>query len=213
MNVCIGIISWFPDEIEIRDVRYNRIKELIRRCKINMPGVKIFIIAQNWKDIDIDDATVLKYDKLGITGARKELMNVFIKNTSYDYIVCFDDDFELNIAPKSFSKYLLILNSQQNKLIEYENYLMNMCAVSRYIASKYPFDEKISAELGTGFEDWIWISMIRKKDQAHYLKLPNMGLVSKPRKALVEDKYSTWINKDTNKDDLTEKSKKIIDSI
>lgn len=213
MKTCIGIISWLPDSEEVRSIRLKRLKNLIYKCRINMDNLHIFIIAQNWDHTEFKPRkymTVYYYDKLGITGAREELRKKFLES-DYDYMLCLDDDFELTDYKNEFDNYLKIATKMPGKLTVHKNYLMNLCVVSRYIAEKYPFDTTISAEDGTGFEDWIWVSVIENREPTRVMKLNNFKLAARERKELVNDEYSTWIGNCTNKDELTKKSKELID--
>lgn len=215
MKICIGIISWLPDDQEVREVRLKRLRDLVYKCRFNMEDLHIFIIAQNWKGDEFeprDYMTIYYYNKLGITGAREELRKRFLE-TKYDYIICLDDDFELTKCKVDFEGYIKEILRNPGKLFVFKNYLMNLCAMSRYIAEKYPFDTTISAENGTGFEDWVWVSVIEKKEPTHFRRLYHYNLAAKARKDLVEDKYSTWIENSTNKDDLTQKSLKLINEL
>lgn len=189
----------------------NRLNNLLKRCQQNFSNIHIMIIAQNWKDIVINDNNIViySYDKLGITNAREELRKKFLE-TDYDWMICFDDDFELNYNPERFNEYLLKVIRNPDCFIEYENYIMNLCAMSRYIARKYSFLNHVNAEDGQGFEDWIYVSIIQKADRDHYRKFSDMQLAAKKRKELVNDKYSTWINSNINKDEMTKKSIEII---
>ena len=201
-----------PDEEEVRKIRVERLNNLLDKCRYNLPELPILIVAQNWKGNEIPvkgNLTVFNYGKLGITKARDTLRKMFL-DTRYDYMICFDDDFEINKSPISFSKYIKILNTIPNAFIEYENYIMNLCAMSRYIAERYPFDESISAETGTGFEDWIYVSVIKNSDKEHYYNVRNLNLATRPRSELVNDKYSTWQNESVNKEDINQKSSQII---
>lgn len=211
IKTLIGIISWLPDEPETRWVRLKRLKSLLYMCEYNM-NLPIIIIAQNWKDVDIgkkDKTTIFYYDKLGITAAREELRKKFLE-TDYTHMLCLDDDFELNPLPVQFQMYFKRIAQVPDHFIEYENYLMNLCVMPRNIAEKYPFDTSISAELNTGFEDWVWVEVIKKKEPNKYSKISGLSLAAKSRRDLVEDKYSTWITKDVNKDELTKKSLQLI---
>ena len=211
MKIVIGIISWLPDDEEVRQVRLNRLNKLIVRCRQNFE-LPIMLIAQNYRDEDMTPRswlTIYRYDKLGITGAREELRKMFLAST-YDYVICFDDDFELARNSIGAKQYLQNIHMRPNFIFEYENYLMNLCAISRGIFEKFGFDKEISAENGTGYEDWIFISTVRNKCPSNYCKLANLGLASKPRSELVKDKYSTWQTGQEDKDDLTKKSLEII---
>lgn len=211
MKVIIGIISWLPDDDDVRKVRLNRLKELIVKCRQNFE-LPIMIIAQNYHGDELKETSWLKmfnYDKLGITGAREELRKKFLES-SYDYIICLDDDFELSSNKNAYNEYLRILSKIPNCLVEYENYLMNLCAISRWMFEKMDFDTSVSAELGTGFEDWVFISVAKSKYPTHCKRIKNLGLPAKKRSELVNDKYSTWIDSSVDKDDLTAKSKDLI---
>ena len=213
MKIIIGIISWLPDDQEIRKVRLDRLKKLIIRCRQNFE-LPIMIIAQNYNGDEFKEypwLNIFYYDKLGITGARRELRKKFLES-AYDYVICLDDDFELNPNKAGADQYLKNIHMRPNFFFEYENYLMNLCAISRWIFEKVDYDENISAENGTGFEDWIFVSVIRKKYPNHYLKLSNLRLPAKSRRELVGDKYSTWQTGDEDKDAITEKSRKIINA-
>ena len=84
LSKCIGIISYLPDNIEVRNRRKNKLLNLIFRCNylFNLP---IIIIAQNYRETDSDiinfkNCQVINFEKpLGITNARKELRKEFLK--------------------------------------------------------------------------------------------------------------------------------------
>ena len=214
-KICIGIISYLPDDEDRRLVRIQRLKKLLNRCDSNFKNLPILIIAQNWKDDVIasrENITVYNYDKLGITLARETLRQRFLEDTDYDYIICFDDDFELRCEPSKSKVYLNYLRKNPDCIIEYENYLMNFCAISRWIYERNPYNLEIDPELGTGFEDWIYISVVKRKYKEKSLTIKGLGIPLKPRSELVNDKYSTWIQDSTNKDTLSAKSSKIIES-
>ena len=96
ISICIGIISYLPDEEDVRKVRIARLNDLIYSCNktFNLP---IIIIAQNWKKEDrvniTQNCTIVFKDKLGITLARETLRKYFIEKTQYSHMICFDDDF------------------------------------------------------------------------------------------------------------------------
>ena len=205
-NVCIGIISWFPDINTIRGVRIRRLQNLINQCNLllNLP---IIIIAQNWNDNEIyitDNITVYNYNKLGITGARKELRKKFLES-EYDKIIMLDDDMELFNSKDNFKKYLELIN--KFPAIEYENFLCNLFAISKDLFSKLDYDN-IEAEKNEGYEDWIYISKLKKEFPNEVAKLTGLKLIPYNRHDLVNDRYSTW--KTANTKDLTEESRKII---
>ena len=211
MNTVIGIISWFPDDKKIRKVRIARLNKLLSQLR-SVCDLPIMILAQNWKGVEIsvtDNITICCYGKLGITGAREELRKKFV-DSPYEFMLCFDDDFEIVESKEKFDKFINTVTKCKDCFVEYENYLMNGCCISKYIANKYPFNADISAEKGTGFEDWIYVSIIKRTDNKHYVKVNGFGIIPKPRSEFVEDEYSTWQNEETNKTDITKKSIEII---
>lgn len=213
MKICIGIISYLPDEEESRKVRVQRLKKLLNRLDSNFKDLPILIIAQNWKEDEIpikSNVKVYKYDKLGITLARETLRKTFLDDTDYDYIITFDDDFELKCEPMKAKIYLSYLEKNPGCMIEYENYLMNFCAISREIYKNNPYNLNIDPEKGTGFEDWVWIALVKRnnKDKARTIK--GLGIALKKRSELVDDKYSTWLKPDTDKSIISSLSSKAI---
>ena len=213
MDICIGIISYLPDDEEARGVRISRLNDLIYTCN-RIFKLPIIIIAQNWKDSDniniTPNCTVVFRNKLGITVARETLRQYFVKKTDYSNMICLDDDFELTKNEKPARLYLNYIKSNRDKLIEYENYLMNLCVMPRNVAEKFEFDIKISPEDGTGFEDWIYIAMLQRNHPELYKKVKSLNLPAKSRKELVEDKYSTWITSETDKNSIDKASRDII---
>ena len=210
MNACIGIISYLPNDKTTRNVRINRLNNLIETLNdvFNLP---IIIIAQNWRnsEINLENVDIIKYyDKLGITKARETLRQVFCKETKYSNIICLDDDFELSDNPKFAKVYLRVIENNKDKLIIYENFLMNLAVFPRKIFEQNPFDLNIDPEKGTGFEDWIYISNLQKKYD--YRKIKDYGLSKKKRSELTNDKYSTWITKNTDKSKIGDASRQII---
>ena len=214
IKICIGIISYLPDDEESRVVRVQRLKKLLNRCEANFKNLPIIIIAQNWKDGEIslrNNVTTYMYDRLGITLARETLRKTFLENTDYDYIICFDDDFELKCEPTKSRIYLNYLMKNPGCIIEYENYLMNFCAISREIYKNNPYNLEVDPERGTGFEDWVWISLVKRKNKEKARTIKGLGIALKKRSELVNDKYSTWITENTDKVELDRKSWNLIE--
>lgn len=215
-DICIGIISYFPDDERVHEVRKNRLKELLQRLSFNLPNYPIFIIAQNWTSDDINDLSnsniqIETYEKLGITKARETLRLLFI-NSDYSWLFCIDDDFEINKNKSGFKKYISMLHKYKKGVIVYENYLMNLFSISKDIASKYSFLDCGDAELNTGYEDWVYVSVIENVEKNNFHYVNNLNLPSKKRKDLVNDSYSTWLNQ-INRQDLTKQSRALIDKL
>ena len=214
VNICIGIISYLPDNKEAREVRIKRLNNLLKTINATFK-LPVLIIAQNWKDNEIvfpanQIHQVNTYDKLGITLARETLRQVFIDETEYSHIICLDDDFEISDNPKLAQIYKYVIKSNPDMFIEYGNFLMNLAVFPRDIYKDNPLDTEIDAEKGTGFEDWIYMTNIQRKYPNRYRKVKDYGLSVHKRSELVEDKYSTWITDKTDKSELDRLSRDII---
>lgn len=210
---CVGIISYLPSDRKTRNVRISRLNNLINTLDktFNLP---IIIIAQNWKDNEIkltDNVKVIKYyDKLGITLARETLRQVFSDETEYSHIMCLDDDFEISDNPKLAQIYKYCIKSNPTSILIYENFLMNLAVFPRYVFESTQYDLDLDPEKGTGYEDWIYVSSLQKKFPKNYKKVKDFGLSVHKRSELINDEYSTWITKETNKSKLSVISRDII---
>lgn len=208
-NKVIGIISWFPDISSIRGVRIRRLQLLIDQCNrlMNLP---IIIIAQNWRNGEIslpENVQVYYYDKLGITGARKELRNRFLES-EYNKLIMLDDDMCLWENKDYFDKYLNKV--EESDIVIYKNYLINLLSVSKDILQYTKFDD-IDPEKGEGFEDWIFVSNLENKYKDKVCNIYNLKLIAYDRSQLTNDPYSTWDHGEHDKEDMTQKSRKIIE--
>ena len=145
MKVTIGICSYFPDEVEIRNIRIARLNNLLKQCN-DLFGLPVMIIAQNWKSITIPEGvtkapiTVHRYDEpLGITGARNELRTKFLES-NFDYLVMLDDDSYLKGTKKGAQIYLYDLLTNPDKFGVFKPSLMKLFAISKEVFKlvKYP---------------------------------------------------------------------------
>lgn len=109
MNICIGIISYLPDEQNLRDKRLNRLINLLKQCD-EFFKLPILLVAQNFKnDFNFMPINSKLYiynykNKLGITGARINLRKYFLMS-SFDNIILLDDDMKLTNEDNAI-KYL-----------------------------------------------------------------------------------------------------------
>lgn len=194
MELCIGIISYLPDDLEVREVRIKRLESLLNSCDIHFK-LPIIIVAQNWNEYSLpkifnSKIIIYKYkNKLGITRARSELRNLFLES-EFSHIIMLDDDMELSKNQKDFDYYLDTIRSKPE--IDYfyiENYLNNFCTLTKRGFFKVDYDLNVNPENGTGFEDWIF-SVKCNKVLPNYKMASNLPL--KPRKEFLNDKYTTW---------------------
>lgn len=211
VNICIGIISYLPDDNNVRNVRSQRLTNLLSQL-IDHFNLPILIIAQNWKDFKFDNnlIEIFTHEKLGITRARKELREIFLKS-SYDYMIMLDDDMELSDNQSDYDNYLNTITAYKKEYYYVKNFLNNFSVISKEGFKKVDYDINVDPEKGTGYEDWIFNEKCKKT-------LNNMNIkTSLPkfeRSHFLGDKYSTW---NLNDSDLVksneEKSRLILRSI
>ena len=140
MNIAIGIISYLPDDRKIRENRLYKLRMLLKKCEalFNLP---IILIAQNWKDTSILNKSIIEYryeEKLGITGARKELRKKFLES-SFDYLNMLDDD--CSIGGSDASAYLKQIQNNPDCFIEFKKTLLKLFAISKKIFALQDFPD------------------------------------------------------------------------
>lgn len=209
MNICIGIISYFPDDPNLRKERVTRANKVIDDCNrlFNLP---IIIIAQNWKNINCiyDNATIYKYDnKLGITGARKELRRKFLES-NYDYLIMLDDDAKLIGTPEDAKFYIYQITQHPGANYGvYKAMLLKLFAISKEMFREidYPDGE---AENGDFFEDMYLIMALEKKwpERKFLFSRGSLNDVSDS----ANDPNSTWYYKQYNKHDIGDRTRAMI---
>ena len=166
-NAIIGIISYLPDDTKIRNNRFKKLCNLIQQCNLIFDNLPIMIIAQNWKDDEVEELykpniSCLKFDKLGIVGARNKLREKFLE-TEYNYLIMLDDDVVLKGGPKQGQEYLRQLNLHKNGFWEFNVTLLKLFAISKDLFALEKFDENINPENEGGFEDRIFVNKLRVK--------------------------------------------------
>lgn len=200
LSKTIGIISYLPDDENIRKGRIKKLDNLLYKCSNLFPSINIVIIAQNWKDycpktygkiwVAVDS------DKpLGITEARKSLRRVFLDYCNTDYLIMLDDDCEL--SGTSGREYLKQIDDNPDCFIEFNKTLLKLFAISRYIFSQVDYDN-LSPEKGEAFEDRVFVNKLRKKfpDRRREFKDTLINEIS----ISTRDNLSTWYkNQDINK--------------
>lgn len=211
LNKLIGIISYFPIDLKIRQVRKNKLDTLIAKCNKVFNNLPIYIVIQNWNNEEItyfkEKYTNLtlssNYDKLGISKARSKLRNIFIQS-AYDYLIMFDDDSELQ--GDSGKEYLKQIDENPDCFIENSKSRLKLFAISKTIFKKLDFP-KIEVEKGEGFEDRIFFYTLTKKFPEAHKKFHNTGLTESSTAS--EDLNSTWYTQQ-NITSMLSKTEKII---
>lgn len=209
----IGIISYLPDDQNIRVPRFSNLLKLLSECfKFELP---IMIIAQNWGQEEIKHLQKLciikTYPKLGIVGARRELRKQFI-SSEFDYLIMLDDDCLLQAEPTGIKDYLAEIDAHPSGAGEFRNTLLKLYAISKDLLSQVEFDESISAEGGVGFEDTIFVNTVRHKfkDKVYTFKCRGQNINEISVNA--RDPLSTWYT-DQDLNNMLVYTHKIIDNM
>lgn len=206
----IGIISYFPDSVEVRNQRLGKLIHLIKCCDtlFNLP---IIIIAQNWKGesqyIKSKNVKIVEFkNALGIWGARNELRTTFI-NSIYDYLIMLDDD--CLILGTDSKEYLRQIDINPNCFIEFNKTLLKLFAISKTLYKKVEIP-KIEPEKQDGFEDRVFVNYLRKK-YPDKRRVFNTSL--KEFSINTADKCSTWFNDKIDLKTMNKKTESFINHI
>jgi hypothetical protein len=183
----IGIISYLPDDTEIRFKRELLLEDLIEKCKQLFPKVPIVIIAQNWEHFEVEGCDVRYYDdKLGITGARKELRKVFLESNK-DVLIMLDDDCMLK--GESGKEYLKQIDKHPDCYYIFNKSLLKLFAISRSMFLKVNYIG-ISPEKGEGFEDRAFVGTLMRDYPDKAYQFVNTGITQES--VSTKDPLSTW---------------------
>ena len=196
LKCVIGIISYFPDDKNITNQRYQKLCALLTKCHqlFNLP---IIIIAQNWKSdlVRVPWVTIYRYpEKLGITGARKELRKIFLES-DYDYLIMLDDDCE--VYGNSGKEYLKQIDENPDCFIEFNKTLLKLFAISKTLFKEVDYGD-LNPENGEGFEDRLFVNTLREKFPGCRREFKNTGV--EQHSESTADPLSTWYkNQDLKK--------------
>lgn len=186
MKYCLGIISYLPDELSIRQERLKKLKELISKCN-EIFDIPIIVIAQNWKN-DVPaykNLTAYYYPKLGIAKARIQLREKFLQS-DYDYLIMLDDDCKLFGTREAGQDYL---NSLDGREYAFRSPLsLKLFAISQKAYSQIEMPD-ISPEDNEGYEDIAFYKILTAK-----FPVENEIIECCIDEVSISflDKYSTW---------------------
>lgn len=192
MNICIGIISWFPDGT-FRSERIDRCKKLLAQLSEIFPSVSIVIVAQNWREeIDMSaNVHLLPHPKLGITQARQAL-RAWVLNSEYDYIITFDDDCVLDGTKEAGDRYLSALAGAPDGYTNHKN-MFKLSAVSKSVFKQFEIPA-LSVENKTGLEDYAFFAILEKIIPEKKIAFDFGELKEVSR--WIGDNYSCWDRQD-----------------
>lgn len=209
LKVCLGIISYLPEDKELRRVRLERLNNLLSKCDEYF-GLPVYIIAQNWQGLSIKkDAlkcplTIFNYkDRLGINKARKELRQKFLES-DFDYIIHLDDDCDLQATKKGVSIYLYQLLQHPGMFSFFRPHLLKLAAISKEVYNLIDIPEGGADdpnEWNRYFEDMYMELMLNKHypdKRFNFIRMPSTELSENSNSAY--DKDSTGWHNDSYKD-------------
>jgi hypothetical protein len=192
MKVCIGIVSYLPDN-KFREIRYERCKKLISQLN-SIFDIQIIIIEQNYRDLPLNGENLIEYkfdEKLGIPKARQILRKKFLES-NFDYIILFDDDAEVIGSYEDGQLFLKELNDHPNTFFSQKGGLFCGFCVSRKLFEVIDIPN-LNAEKDEGYEDLAFFRIIRKIVQCDRISIEtNLEFKHNYTK-------STWANKENSK--------------
>lgn len=193
LSKIIGIISYLPDNPNIRALRKSKLKALVLKC-IELFKLPIYIVIQNYTEEDIKEFLSIgplvclsnNSKPLGIVGARKALREWFL-STQFDYLIMFDDD--TTLMGDSGEAYLNQIEENPDCFIEFNKSRMRLFAISHKIFELQDWPD-IEVEKEGGFEDRIFFYSLCNKYPDKHKKFSNTGLIE--RGLATKDPSSTW---------------------
>lgn len=136
LKACVGIISYFPNDINLKILRIQRLNQLIKQIDLIF-NVPIMIIAQNWKGISLSEGTTRKpiiihnyKEGLGINKARQTLREKFLES-EYNYLIMLDDDGVLKGDALGGQTYLRAMAEHPDGFCEVRQSLLKLFAISK----------------------------------------------------------------------------------
>ena len=211
MDICIGIISYLPDDDSLKNKRLSKLNNLLVKCD-TLFKLPIIIIAQNWKNVNINklkNSKIIIYNystPLGITGARRALRNKFI-NSSFDYLIMLDDDSELYGTETGANNYLNQIKSHPNMYGVFKSMLLKLFAISKEVYKLIDFPD-LDAVKGDFFEDMYLIMALNKKYPDKKFTFIRSGIDESSNSS--SDPLSTWYHKQFHKRQMGDRTREMI---
>lgn len=216
LRKCIGIISYFPNDLKVREERIKRFKNLLNFLNMNFK-LPIVIIAQNWKDFELPEYCnkiyLYKYKYgLGITGARITLREKLLK-LDYDYYIFLDDDSDIKGTPSGINNYFKEIDNHPGMVGRFNLDWPRLLAISKTMLRIMDFDfiKNFEAYRGEVWEDSAYLITYRRLYPNRFFVFSKKEL-SETSPVARRDLYSTWYKKEFgNEEKIRKNTKKIID--
>lgn len=207
---CFGIISYLPDDKEVRTNRIKLMVNLLRQCY--RFDWDIIIVAQNWTTASIENPKVHLYhfDKLGITGARKKLREIFLAS-DYDNLIMLDDDCHIWAKDSGIQAYKDELEAHPNSIGLFRHTVLKLFSISKELLAEVDYED-FEAEKGECFEDTIFVNKLMQKfpDKIFAYRCRYHGIDEDSVNA--EDPNSTWY-KEQNLKEMLDRTHKFVDDL
>lgn len=215
LSKCIGIISYFPDELKSREERIYRFNRLIN-CLDTYFKLPIVIIAQNWKDFKMGSYSntiyIYKYKSgLGITTARRVLREKLL-GFCYDYFIFLDDDSDIKCTEKGVKNYLEEIDIHPDMVGKFFYSWPRLLAISKSMLQKmdYEFIKNYDATRGEIWEDMAYIKTYSTLYPDKFFKFSKLE-ISENSPVSKKDVYSTWYKKEYGDEkEISRATRKII---
>lgn len=212
MKICIGIISYLPDDAKKREARVDKLYKLIEACN-DIFKLPFIIVAQNWKGEKFninDDSKIINYtEPLGIIGARQELRKIFL-TSNFDYLIMLDDDCELTGTQESGIQYIKQIEEHPDMYGTWNGTLLKLFAISKEMFKQIDFGTG-KVENGDYFEDILFVNTLKKKFPTKHFIFNKNDLVEKSNN--YNDPNSTWFYGQFNKHDIGDRTRLILKEI
>lgn len=213
MKNLIGIISYLPNDKEIREKRFWTLCQLVRDCN-NIFNLPIYIVIQNYTEEEASKLAAMtnvtvstRLEKLGILLARKILREMFL-TLNYDNLIMLDDDCELKGTREDGEEYLRQLEEHPGCFGEFNLTLLKLFSISKEILSQEDYPE-VNPENGEGFEDRAFVEMLRYKyPDKRFTYVSNIQEESVSSK----DVLSTWYA-GQNLTEMLKKTQEVVENI
>lgn len=211
MKICIGIISYLPDNQDIKLKRLSKLNNLISSCD-RLFKLPIIIISQNWNEVKLNklnDSKLIIYNyknPLGITKARKELRKKFL-SSEYDYLIMLDDDSELTGTLEGAQEYLNQIHEHPDMYGVFKSMLLKLFAISKKIYQLIDFPD-LEAGNGEFFEDMYLIMSLNKKYPDKKFIFKRYGINESSNSS--SDPLSTWYHKQFIKRNMGDRTRELV---
>ena len=212
LSKCIGMISWFPDNV-LRAERVRRFRHTLKQIDkyFKLP---IVIIAQNWheEDFNLEYSNLIKIynypHALGITGANVILREKLLLE-DYDYFIHLDDDINFIGTQKDVDNYLKEIDNHPNMFGQLKKF--QLAAQSKYMLKlmDWEYIKGLESYKGDLWEDVAYMNTYKKVYPNKFFTFKNTRLKMDfgPSE---KDSASTWYTNDINQRIVQQNTNKII---